>query len=260
MATLNADLRKTVAEMVHRAGEGHIPSSYSIVDILEHLYSHVLKYDPKNPKWEERDYFILSKGHAAAGFFSVLHKHGFLTDQDLSDYSTKRGILGGHPDCTKVPGAEASTGSLGHGFPFAMGIALGLRIQNRPNRVITLVGDGECNEGTIWETALVASNMQLGNFAVIVDFNESSDQVLPVRDLKKKWEAFNWKAHEIDGHSESELKGVFEEIHWSKQGQPTAIVARTVKGKGVSFVEGHGLWHHKVPNSDDMKKIIGELS
>jgi transketolase len=167
--TLNRDLRIKIAEMVKRSGEGHIPSSYSIVDIIEHLYGHVLRYYAKNPRWADRDYFILSKGHGCGGFYAVLHKYGFLTDQDIADYGTSRGILGGHPDMTVVPGAEASTGSLGHGFPTAVGTALGLRIQKRNNRVFALLGDGECHEGTIWESANVAANLRLGNLCAAHD-------------------------------------------------------------------------------------------
>lgn len=257
---MNKDLRKKIVEIICRSREGHIPSSFSIVDIVNHLYEHVLKYDAKKPKWEGRDYFILSKGHGCAGFYVVLHKFGFITDQDLVNYSQSGGILGGHPDSTCVPGAEASTGSLGHGFPTAAGLALGLKIQKKNNRVFALLGDGECNEGTIWETALVAARQKLGNLVAIVDFNGSAAQILPVDPLGDKWKSFGWKVFEIDGHSTEDLKKVFGQIDCTLDGIPKVIVAHTVKGKGVSFVEGHGPWHHKIPNQDELAQILKELS
>ena len=260
METLNRDLRLKIAHMVKVSGEGHIPSSYSIVDIIEHLYARVLRVDPRNPTWSERDYFVLSKGHGAAGLFAVLHKHGFLTDRDIADYSTSRGILGGHPDTTKVPGAEASTGSLGHGFPTAVGLALGLRIQNLPNRVFALLGDGECHEGTIWESANVGANQRLGNLCAIIDWNGSAAQLMPHDDMPAKWRAFGWEVHEIDGHSSSDLEGVFSKLSFDATGTPKAVIAHTVKGKGVSFVEGHGRWHHRIPDDTEMAGIIKELS
>lgn len=257
---LNRDLRLQIAEMVKRSGEGHIPSSYSIVDILDHLYGRVLRVDPRHPRWEGRDYFILSKGHGCGGFYAVLHKYGFLSDENILHYSTSAGILGGHPDMTTVPGAEASTGSLGHGFPTAVGVALGLRIRQQDNRVFALLGDGECHEGTIWESANVGANLRLGNLCAIVDRNGSAAQLMPRDDLLAKWRAFGWETHEIDGHSTAELTQVFERMTFQRDGQPKAVIARTVKGKGVSFVEGHGKWHHRVPTDDEMAAILKELS
>jgi transketolase len=256
----NKDLRLKIAQMVKASGEGHIPSSYSIVDIIDYLYGHVLRFDAKNPSWSERDYFILSKGHGCGGLYAVLHKYGFLSDTDIADYSTARGILGGHPDTTKVPGAEASTGSLGHGFPMAVGVALGLRSQRRTNRVFALMGDGECHEGTIWESANVGANQKLGNLCAIVDWNGSAAQLMPQDDLPGKWRAFGWETHVIDGHSTEEMQAVFSALTIYPEGRPKAIIARTVKGKGVSFTEGHGKWHHRIPNDEEMSAITKELS
>lgn len=256
---MNKELRRKIVEMIYRSREGHIPSSFSIVDIVNHLYANVLKHDAKNPKWEDRDYFILSKGHGCAGLYAVLHKFGFLSDDDISNYSQKEGILGGHPDTTCVPGAEASTGSLGHGFPTAMGLALGLKIQKKTNRVFALLGDGECNEGTIWETALVANRQNLGNLVAIVDFNGSAAQILPMDPIADKWKSFGWQIYEIDGHDEKDLTRVFSGLDCTLNGRPKVIVAHTVKGKGVSFVEGHGPWHHKIPTPDELSLIMKEL-
>ncbi len=256
---MNSDLRRKIVEMVCRGKEGHIPSSFSIIDILSYLYEKVFTYDPKNPKWENRDYFILSKGHGAAALFAVLYKYGFLSDEDIKLYSKAGGVLGGHPDVTKVPGAEASTGSLGHGFPMAAGLALGLKVQNKKNKVFCLLGDGECNEGTIWETALVANNLKLGNLVAIIDFNGSAAQILPVDPFREKWEAFGWETYEINGHDKQELTNVFSTLDYSLEGKPKVIIAHTIKGKGVSFIEGHGKWHHRIPNEEELQKIDMEL-
>lgn len=255
----NKELRLKIAQMVKDSGEGHIPSSYSIVDIIDYLYGNILRYNPKIPNWIDRDYFILSKGHGCAALYTVLQKYGFISEQDLLEYSSSRGILGGHPDMTKVPGVEASTGSLGHGFPYSVGIALGLRIQNRNNRIFTLLGDGECHEGTVWESANVAANLRLGNLCAIVDFNGSAAQLMPLDKMASKWDAFGWKTYEIDGHSIDEMKNLFSILEFSLEGQPKAIIAHTVKGKGVSFIEGHGKWHHRIPNDEEMDAIRKEL-
>jgi transketolase len=259
-AVSNKDLRLAIARIVQRSGEGHIPSSFSIVDIIDHLYGHVLRVDPKNPRWEGRDYFVLSKGHGCGGLYVVLHKYGFLTDRDLETYGTPEGILGGHPDRTCVPGAEASTGSLGHGFPTAAGIALGLKIQGKPNRVFALLGDGECHEGTVWETANVAANRGLGNLCAIVDWNQSGAQLMPKDDLPGKWRAFGWQVHEVSGHDLEALTAAFAGLDMRLDGTPNVVIAHTVKGFGVSFTQGHGKWHHRIPDATEMREIERELS
>lgn len=258
--SMNKPIRIKIAEIIQKAGEGHIPSAYSIVDIVDVLYGKILRFDSKNPNDEERDYFILSKGHGCAALYVVLEKHGFITEQDLQSKSTPEGILGGHPDSTKVPGAEASTGSLGHGAITAMGIALGLKIRNKNNKVITLIGDGESNEGTIWEMALVAANLKLGNLCVIVDNNKSSEQILPLPNMPQKWASFGWEVHEMDGHNEEIIESTLRSIEFKYGTKPKVIIADTVKGKGVSFMETHGPWHHKMPNDDEMLAIRKELA
>lgn len=256
----NKDLRRQIVDMVVAGRNGHIPSAFSIVDIVAVLYRDVLKVDPANPQWPERDYFVLSKGHGCLGLYVNLHRHGFISDADIAAFCTKGGILGEHPDCTKVPGAEASTGSLGHGLSYAVGITLGMRIQRRKNRVIVLVGDGECHEGTVWEAAHVARNYQLGKLCVVVDWNQSGMQLLPHDDLPAKWRAFGWNTLVVDGHDEAALKEAFDSVDFVDEDLPTVIVARTVKGKGVPMIEGHGIWHHRVPNEQEYAHIMEVLA
>ena len=256
---MDIQLRRKIVETITNGGEGHIPSSFSVVDIINTIYSNHLKFDSKNPTWEERDYFILSKGHAAMALYVVLEKFGFISQKDLDEYGKFDGILGGHPDRTKIPGVEASTGSLGHGFPYSVGIALGLKINKKSNRVFVLVGDGECHEGTIWESALVAQNLKLNNLCVIVDLNSSASQILPHPDIKRQWESFGWNVLEANGHDENDLNNVFEKVKADGNDKPTAIIAHTVKGKGVSFMETHGPWHHKIPNQIEYNEIMEEL-
>lgn len=256
---MNNDLRKKIVDLVVKAGEGHIPSTFSIIDIIAALYKNVLKFDPKNPQWEERDYFILSKGHGGMALFVVLNKYGFIDDKTLNSYSNFGSILGGHPDVTKVPGVEASTGSLGHGLSFSIGIALGHKINKLQNKVITLIGDGESQEGTVWEAAQVGVNLKLGNLCVIVDNNQSAAQLMPIQYPKKRWEAFGWNVFEIDGHCEKSLINTINEVNF-KGDIPTVIIANTVKGRGVKMIEGHGQWHHKIPNEEEYKILMEELS
>jgi len=258
---MNKELRRKIAEMVYEGKDGHMPSAFSIIEILEVLYQDFLTYDPQNPEWAERDYFILSKGHGCLALYVILEKYGFITERDIALFCKPGGILGEHPDCTKVPGVEASTGSLGHGLPFAVGIALGLRLWDMNNKVYVLVGDGECHEGTIWEAANIANNLQLGNLCVIVDWNGSAAQLMPRDNLPAKWQAFGWETMVIDdGHSETDLCSAFDRVKFQPQGTPTVIIAKTVKGKGVPMLEGHGVWHHKIPTKEELKVIMEALS
>lgn len=252
--------RKQIVDMVCEGKDGHIPSAFSIIDIIAILYKDFLKFDPKNPDWEDRDYFILSKGHGCLSLYVVMKEHGFITEHDLDMFCKPGGILGEHPDCTKVPGIEASTGSLGHGLSFAVGIALGLRIRSMSNKVYVLVGDGECHEGTVWEAANVANNLQLGNLCVVVDWNGSAAQLMTRDDLPAKWNAFGWNTNVINGHSERELMSAFSSINFCLQGNPSVIIAKTVKGKGVPMLEDHGKWHHRIPNEEEYKIIVEALS
>jgi transketolase len=253
-------LRLKILQMICDSGEGHIPSSFSIIDIIDYLYSDVMKFDSKNPANMHRDFFILSKGHGAAALYVVLEKYGFLSKNEIAQYGKINGRLGGHPDSTKVPGVEASTGSLGHGLPMATGIALGLKIQKRFNNVYCLVGDGECQEGTVWESANIASNQKLSNLHVIVDWNGSAQQLMPIENLEARWNSFGWKTAVADGHNINSLNTAMNLLKESNIDKPKVIIAKTVKGKGVPMLEGHGIWHHKIPNVEELKKIISVLN
>tara|TARA_Y100001970_G_scaffold258688_1_gene338851 strand:- start:15135 stop:15920 length:786 start_codon:yes stop_codon:yes gene_type:complete len=259
MKYLNNDLRFTILNMITKSKEGHLPSSFSIVDIINFMYENILNVNKTNYKTTKRDYFILSKGHGCAALYVVLNKIGILSNKHIDNYGMKGSILGGHPDLNKVPGVEASTGSLGHGFPTAVGIALGLKIQKKNNKVYVLLGDGECHEGTIWESANVAKNQNLENLTAIIDLNESAMQLMPFDKLQSKWKSFGWDTYECDGHNNKSLKGIFNKIKKNKSKNPKAIIARTIKGKGVKMLEGHGKWHHKIPNEEEYNQIVKEL-
>lgn len=250
-------LRLRIAEMVFSSGEGHIPSSFSIVDIVFAFYHSILRVNPKSPTADDRDFFVLSKGHGAAALFAVLEEFGFISAEEVAKYSTAEGILGGHPDSTRVPGVEFSTGSLGHGLPMAVGVAFGQKILGKPNRVLALLGDGECHEGTVWEAANVAANLALTNLTVVVDWNGSGAQLLYIDDLPMKWKSFGWDVSVIDGHD-------YESIVQSVTGtgeplKPRVVLAKTEKGHGAMTVTGHGKWHHRIPNKDEFAQICSEI-
>ena len=239
------------------AGEGHIASAFSILDILGVLYDRVLKIDPQNPWAENRDRFILSKGHASLALYAVLAEKGFFPKAWLGKFAAFDSPLGGHPDRRCVGGVEASTGSLGHGFPISVGMAMALKLKKNNARVFVLIGDGECNEGTIWESALLASHHQLDNLCCIVDYNHSTDRALSVGDLTAKFKSFGWQAGSINGHDHQQI---FEALSSDRSLSPLAVVAQTVKGHGCRTMENNPVWHHKVPNDEELKNILGDLA
>jgi len=255
-AALNR-LRRMIIEASAYAQEGHIPSAFSILNILWVLYTHILQIDPKHPDTLDRDRFVLSKGHASLGLYAVLADKGFFPLEELDTFGRYNSSLGGHPDTRKVPGVEASTGSLGHGFPMAVGMALGFKIKKQPNRVFCLVGDGECNEGSIWESALLASHHQLSNLCCIVDYNHSTDRALLMGDLAQKFNAFAWETLTIDGHNEIEI---LEALTTKTDNKPLAIIAETIKGFGCAVMENEPAWHHKFPTEAELETLIEGLS
>lgn len=255
---LNSDLRAEIVRIVHESGEGHIPSCFSIVDILEVVYKHHINLELASGDDPERDIFILSKGHGALALYVVLRKFGLINESELATYGKRHGTFAGHPDRIKHPAIEASTGSLGHGMPMAVGAALGKKIARNPGRVICLVGDGETHEGTIWEAAHFAANHRLDNLTVIVDRNESSLQLLPIDALDKKFEAFGWDTVVVDGHNPTEISKAITRP--SNDSKPKVLIAKTIKGRGAQTVEGHGAWHHKIPSADELQTILRELA
>lgn len=255
MAEIIKQLKREIVGLAKNSGEGHIPSAFSILDILWVLYHDVLNIDSKHPTADNRDRFILSKGQAGLGLFVVLSQKGFFPKEQLQSYCKFESNFGGHPDRNKVPGVEASTGSLGHGFPMAVGTAMALKIQNNPARVFCLIGDGEANEGSIWEAALLGAHHKLNNLYCIVDFNHSTDRALELGDLQKKFESFGWDSVVINGHNHQEIQTALTK----KSERPVAIVAETIKGKGVSLMENNPAWHHKAPSEEEYMEIMDEL-
>lgn len=251
------ELKRTVVLAAAKAGEGHIASAFSIMHILWELYDRTLRVDPQSPADPERDRFILSKGHGALGLYAVLAKRGFFPQSELERFSEFDGMLGGHPDCTKIPGVEASTGSLGHGLPMGVGMALGMRIRRSGGRVYVLVGDGECNEGSVWESALLAAHHRLDGITCIVDFNHSTDRALTLGDLAAKFLAFGWGAVSIDGHAPDQLRAALLQRPGDR---PLAIIAETIKGQGCPMMENNPAWHHRVPTADELGTILADLA
>jgi transketolase len=249
-------IKKNIVQIAAASKEGHIPSAFSILDILWVLYDGVLNINALEPDKEDRDRFILSKGHASLGLYLVLAEKGFISTEDLNNFGKYDSILGGHPDVCKVPGVEASTGSLGHGFPIAVGMALGMKIKKQPGKVYVIIGDGESNEGTIWESAFLAAHHNLSNLRLIIDHNHSTDRALKIDDLAEKFISFGWNTLTIDGHNHEEIRKSLTQ----ESDKPLAIIAETIKGKGVASMENNPAWHHKFPTDDEMEKILAELS
>ena len=241
-----------IAELSLIGKEGHVPSALSILDIIWVIYNKIININLLKRRSRKRDFFILSKGHGCLAQYVVLEKKGIISKKDLNTFCKYKSNFGGHPDSNKIEGIECSTGSLGHGFPFAAGVAYGNKLLNIKSKVITLVGDGECNEGSIWETAMIASHHKLNNLICIVDKNKSSDRALKIDDLKSKFKSFGWHAINIDGHSQKEI---FKALN-IKSRKPLAIIANTIKGKGINFMENNPEWHHKNLNQDLLNQII----
>ena len=240
----------------HLTSTPHLGSCLSCTDLLVWLYWNVLKVDPKKPKADNRDRFILSKGHAAPVLFQVLAERGFFPISALDDYGCDGSIFGEHPPAPGyLYGIEAATGSLGHGLPMGLGMALSARIQQRSYHVYTILSDGECNEGSVWESALMAAAQKVNNLTLFVDYNKwqatgRSNEVLGLAPMVEKWKAFGWATAEIDGHSFQEMSKALEAT--AGDPRPKAIICHTVKGKGISFMEDDNNWHYRIPNADEV--------
>lgn len=258
------ELRKTIVRMIEAGGRGHLGSAFSLVEILRVLYDDVLRCDPANPRWRERDRCILSKGHGCLALYAILADKGFFPASELSKFCKRDGMLGGHPEYGKVPGVEASTGSLGHGLSIGIGFALYARYEKAGHRVFVVVSDGESNEGSVWEAALCASKHRLSNLTVLVDYNKqqsygSTFEVLNLEPFADKWRSFGFATLEVDGHDVHALRSALAGLPLQPD-KPTAIVCHTVKGKGVGFVENNLAWHHRTRVApDEIRSLLAAL-
>lgn len=257
------DIRKTIYKIAHFAGGGHMGASFSMADIITVLYfDNILKYDVTDPDWEDRDKFILSKGHACYALYAVLAKAGYFSEEELWHVGKPGSKFGGHPKMRDIPGVEASTGALGHGLSFAIGIAYSNKMDHRDSHVYVVLGDGECQEGSIWEGALSAPTLELDNLTVIVDYNklqamDDLENIVRMKPFADKWRAFGWNVVEIDGHNYAEIR---EALLIRQKQRPTLIVANTIKGKGVSFMENVPIWHYRMPNEEELQILFRDLN
>ncbi|MCI7323123.1 MAG: transketolase [Lachnospiraceae bacterium] len=257
------EVRKSIVTSVYSAKSGHPGGSLSAADLFTYLYFEEMNVDPQNPKDENRDRFVLSKGHVAPALYSVLAEKGFLPKEDLVTLRHTGSYLQGHPDMKHIPGVDMSSGSLGQGLSAAVGMAAAGKFDNKDYRVYALTGDGEIQEGQIWEAAMWAGHRKLDNLVVIVDNNNLQidgeiDKVCSPYPIDKKFEAFNFHTINIDGNNFDEIRGAFREARQTK-GMPTAIIAKTIKGKGVSFMENEAGWHGKAPNEEQYKIAMADL-
>jgi transketolase len=256
-------VRRSILTMVHRAQSGHVGGSLGATELVVALYHAIMRHDPARPDWEERDRFILSKGHCTPVIYAVLAGCGYFPTADLEEFRRPGSHLQGHPYQPKTPGIEASTGTLGLGISTGLGMALAAKIKGQSHRVFILCGDGEIQEGQAWEAAMFGNKYRLDNVVAFVDRNYlqtdgDSEKVMPLDPLAPKWEAFGWDTHEIDGHDSRQIVETVEKASATK-GRPSMIVARTTKGKGVSFMEDVANWHGTPPNDEEYARAMVEL-
>jgi transketolase len=242
-------LRRLVVRTLQGGERGHVGSSMSLVEIMRVLYDDVLRFRADEPKWRWRDRMILSKGHGCIAQYVMLAEKGFIPYAALDTFCRRDSILGGHPEAAKIPGVEASTGALGHGLSYGVGMALAARIDRRDSRIIVVMGDGEINEGSVWEAALCAGKHKLSNLTAVVDYNkvQSAGPTREIQDLEPlldKWRAFNFATVEVDGHDVAALRNVFGRLPLAPD-RPSAVICHTVKGRGIAFAENDANWHHK---------------
>ncbi len=253
-------IREDILKMIHRAGSGHPGGSLSLVEVLIHLYWKEMRIDPSNPNWEDRDRLILSKGHGAPALYSILARRGFFPPASLDSLRKFGSDLQGHPHMQSLPGLDCSTGSLGQGLGIAAGLALGLSLKKSDARVFCILGDGELQEGSIWESAMSIPNLEQKNIVAVIDRNrvqldDSVKNIMPVEPLAEKWRAFGWTVANCNGHDSQEIERAFA----TPTDRPLVIIADTIKGKGVSFMEDLALWHGKAPDRDQLHEALKEL-
>ncbi len=264
LALTAAKARLLGLDMVYHAASGHLGGSFSAMDVLTVLYQNVLRIDPANPADPNRDRFVLSKGHCTPALYPTLALRGFFPLEDLQLFRSIRGHMSGHAEMHHVPGVDMSTGSLGQGISAAVGMALAGKLDGKDYRVYTMLGDGEIEEGQVWEAAMSAAKFKLDNLCAIVDVNGlqidgRTADVMPSEPLDQKWAAFGWQVILCDGHDDQDIEEAFAEAK-TIQGQPTVLLAHTVKGKGVSFMEDNAGWHGKAPNGEQYEQAKAELS
>ena len=257
-------IRIHALKMASKGGSSHIASVFSIADIIAVLYENILLFDSKNPKMVNRDRFILSKGHAGAGVYAVLAEKKFFSTDELSNHYQNGSNLSGHISHKNIPGVEISTGSLGHGLPISVGIALAAKLNKQDHKVFVIISDGECDEGSNWEAALFAAHHKLDNLVVIIDRNnlqsiKSTEDTLALEPLEDKWASFGWSTKVVDGHNLKELIEVLDKKNVISN-KPKCIIANTIKGKGVSFMENNNLWHYRSPKGKEFNDALLELS
>lgn len=255
-------IRKDIVEMITAAASGHPGGSLSAADIMTVLYFEHMNIDPANPTWDQRDRFVLSKGHAAPVLYATLARRGFFPAEILNTLRQTGSKLQGHPDMRKVPGVDMSTGSLGQGISAAVGMAMALCLDKSPSKVYALLGDGELNEGIVWEAAMAASHYKLGNLVAILDYNGlqidgPNEDVMGIKPVDDKWRSFGWHVLETDGHDHAAIASALKEA--DEMDKPVLIIAHTVKGKGVSFMENQVGWHGKAPSRSELDQAIQEL-
>lgn len=267
MNTINLALkiRKHAIQMTNLGKSSHIGSVLSVVDILAVLYGgNILNVKPDNPKWDDRDRFILSKGHAGAGVYATLAETGFFPVEQLKTHYQNGSKLSGHVSHKGIPGVELSTGSLGHGLSIGAGIALAAKMDNMDFRAFVLLSDGECDEGSTWEAAMFAGHHKLNNLIAIIDYNKIQS-LAPVKDtldlepFEDKWRSFNWNVKSVDGHNHDELTSVLSSLPLESNSLPNCIIAHTIKGKGISFMENKVLWHYRSPQGEEFEQAMKEL-
>lgn len=264
LSELARRIRLHALKMTSHGGSSHIGSVFSMADILAVLYGAILRVDPAKPSWSERDRFILSKGHAGAGVYAVLAERGFFPVAKLDSHYQNGSDLSGHVSHLNVPGVELSTGSLGHGLPVGTGMSYGAKLDGEKHRVFVVLSDGECDEGSNWEAALFAAHHRLDNLTVIVDYNKiqslkAVSETIGLEPFADKWTAFGWSVAEVDGHDHGALLGVLENLP-REAGKPTCVIAHTIKGKGVSFMEHSVLWHYRTARDGEFEAAVRELS
>lgn len=257
------EVRRDIVRMTAAAGSGHPGGSLSSVELMVGLYFTKLRHDPQRPDWPERDRFILSKGHVAPVLYSVLARSGYFPVEELLTLRQLGSRLQGHPHMLALPGVDNSSGSLGQGLSQANGLALAARLNQQDFRVYCLLGDGELQEGQVWEAIMTAAHYKLDNVCAIVDYNElqidgNVEDVMGLAPLRDKWEAFNWHVIEIDGHDMEQVLAAYEEANQTQE-KPTVILAKTIKGKGISFMEDRPEWHGRAPKKEELEKALAEL-